>query len=99
MAEFNGPRQDLAIYPGGDLVAKGLSDLERHVRSVEALLVLVASPRLRGLGFDIPEEPDLPKPYEHVLFDEVERQHERGAHAAYNALIQKMVSFAQSYKP
>lgn len=88
---------DLSQYPGGDLVLKGLSDLETNRVTKEALLVLVASPRLRDLGFDIPARPDIEEPYNHRLFELLEDEHDRGAHAAYNALIQRIVSFDNSY--
>ncbi len=87
----------LGIYPGGDLVAKGLQDLQDHIISEEALLVLVASPRLRGLGIQVPEAKDAPLPYEHALYSAIERRVPQGAHAAYNALIQRVVSFSDSY--
>ena len=66
--------RDLTIYPGGDLIAKGLQDLENHVRSEEALLVSVAAPRLRGLGIPVPDDPGVPTPYEHALFSAIERR-------------------------
>ncbi len=44
---------DLSQYPGGDLVVKGLADLDQHRISEDALLVLLAAPRLRGLGFHV----------------------------------------------
>jgi len=88
---------DLSIYPGGDLVAKGLRDLNDHIRSEEALLVSVAAPRLRGLGIPVPDDPEIPTPYEHALFSAIESRLPRGAHMEYNALIQRVVSFAESY--
>lgn len=89
--------QNLDPYPGGDLVAKGLSDLARRVISEEALLVSIASPRLRHLGFEIPKLEEVSLPYEHALFEVLEGRLDRGAHAAYNALIGRIVSFAESY--
>lgn len=41
----------LEELPGGDLVARGLADLERGRETVESLLVAVGAPRLRQLGF------------------------------------------------
>ena len=40
--------------PGADLVNRGLSDLAQRTETVEALLVSIATPRLRALGFAIP---------------------------------------------
>lgn len=87
----------LARYPGGDLVAQGISDLESGRQTEESLLVCLASPRLRRLGLILPE-PREPRPsYEHALFEALEVRKPQGAHAAYNALIGRIVSFAQAY--
>lgn len=90
--------QELNSFPGGDLVIKGLADLSQRIISDEALLVSVASPRLRALGFVVPELTEVPLPHEHALFEAMERRLDRGAHAAYNALIGRIVSFAQAYE-
>lgn len=87
---------DLAIYPGGDLVEKGLIDLEEGRLTEEALLVALAATRLRGLGLDVPALPtDDPN---HALFERIEARLPRGAHAAYNSLIERIVSFANAYR-
>lgn len=91
--------EGLRRFPGGDLVAKGLADLSNHVHSEEALLVLVAEPRLRGLGFKVPPASGIPLPYEHALFTAIEDRNPDGAHAAYNAVIGRIVSFANAYCP
>jgi len=93
------PSPNLAMFPGGDLVGKGLADLQNHVCSEEALLVLIASPRLARLGLTIQAPRDFPLPYEHALYSAIERRSPTGAHAAYNALIGRIVSFCQAYKP
>src|SRR5579862_5058874 len=87
---------DLSHLPGGDLVTKGLADLANHVHSEEALLVLIAEPRLRGLGFEVPAAPEVSLPYEHALFTAIEERDPDGAHAAYNALLGRIVSFASA---
>ena len=89
--------RSLRGFPGGDLVAQGLADLGEGLLTEAALLVLAAAPRLRGLGLAVPERLDLPFPHEHALFDLIERRNPRGAHAAYNAHIGRVVSFAQAY--
>jgi len=88
---------DLSIYPGGDLVAKGLKDVSAHRMSDEALLVLIAQPRLEDLGFKIEDPFRLDRPYEHALYEALEDREMRGAHLAYNALIGRIVSFANAY--
>ena len=89
---------DLSGYPGGDLVHQGLLDLASGTQSVAALLVMVASPRLRALGLPLRELPQLPISYEHALFEAIEARRPEGAHAEYNALIAKVVSFANAYR-
>ena len=90
--------EDLSRFPGGDLVAKGLADLNKGIVSEEALLVLIASPRLVDLGFIVPELKELKPPYEIALYSAIEERNPDGAHADYNALIRRIVSFAQCYK-
>lgn len=79
--------------PGADLVARGLDDLRRGVPSVEAHLVSIGAPRLRmlGIGVDHPlEEP------EHRLWLLLASADPDTAHARYNALVRRLVSFEQA---
>jgi len=41
--------------PGHELASEGLLDLAEGRESESALLVVMAAPRLRSLGFDVPE--------------------------------------------
>jgi hypothetical protein len=84
---------ETASLPGGDLVAKGLADLRDGRRTEESRLVQVAGPRLRALGFSVPEDAAPAPIYEHALYEMLEDRVGRGAHAAYNALIARIVSF------
>jgi hypothetical protein len=79
--------------PGADLIREGLHDLANGVESVPALLVLVGAPRLRGLGFDVPDTPYFP---EDRLYERLAEQHGDGAHSQYNALIRRLVSFERA---
>jgi hypothetical protein len=79
--------------PGADLIREGLRDLEQGVESVSALLVLVGAPRLRRLGFDVPDTADFP---EDRLYAQLAAQHGNGAHSKYNALIRRLVSFERA---
>lgn len=90
--------EDLSAFPGGDIVAKGLADLTEGSCTEEALLVLIAGPRLASLGFTIPVPSNVVPPYEDALYDAIETRLPNGAHSAYNALIARVVSFAQTYK-
>jgi len=82
---------DLDGLPGGDLVRKGLDDAARGVRSREALLVAIGAPRLRGLGLRVPAL-ELPTSPELALYVALAAEDPRGAHAAYNALVRRLVS-------
>jgi hypothetical protein len=83
------------LLPGEDLVTQGLADLARGILSESALLVLVASPRLKGLGIQVPEW-SLDEPFEHALYSRIEERLGSGAHSYYNSLIRRIVSYAQA---
>lgn len=87
---------ELLRFPGGGLVAKGLADLRHGQRTEEALLLLVARPRLVSIGLEIPEPWMIEFP-EHALYEAIEKRCPDGAHAEYNALIHRIVSFANAY--
>jgi hypothetical protein len=80
--------------PGGDLVEDGLHDLARGVESVPALLVRVGAPRLRRLGFEVPEGRG--ESAEHRLYAALAAQEPDTAHARYNALVRRLVSFERA---
>ncbi len=79
--------------PGADLIRDGLRDLANGVESVPAMLVLVGGPRLRNLGFDVPQVSYIP---EHRLFDLLAADNPDAAHSRYNALIRRLVSFERA---
>ncbi len=81
--------------PGAELVEQGLRDLRAGRITEAALLLLVAGPRLRGLGVPIDEQPAL-RPYEHRLYSLVEERLGTGAHSYYNSLIRRIVSYARA---
>jgi hypothetical protein len=81
--------------PGSDLISQGLRDLASGTESIESLLVLVGAPRLRRLGFDVPDDdnPDFP---EDRLYAKLAEEDSDSAHSRYNALIRKLVSFERA---
>lgn len=81
--------------PGADLVEQGLADLKENRETDAALLVLVASPRLRDLGIEVPTR-DLLRPYGHQLYARLEERYGTDAHSQYNSLIRRIVSFARA---
>ena len=79
--------------PGADLIRAGLRDIRDGVESIEALLVLVGAPRLRRLGFDVPDTPYFP---EDRLYEKLSADDSDSAHSRYNALIRQLVSFERA---
>lgn len=79
--------------PGADLIRAGLRDIRDGVESIEALLVLVGAPRLRRIGFDVPDTPYYP---EDRLYEKLAAENSDSAHSRYNALIRKLVSFERA---
>ncbi len=80
--------------PGADLVEEGLQDLGRGIESAAACLVSIGAPRLRALGFSVPRE-TIASP-EHRLYALLAQEDSRTAHARYNALVRKLVSFERA---
>jgi hypothetical protein len=79
--------------PGHELVSAGLLDLAAGRESEASLLVTMAAPRLRALGFDVPAAgAEWPS---HRLYELLTRR-DGGAHSRYNALVGRMVSFARA---
>lgn len=82
-----------ADFPGHDLVSAGLEDLAAGRETEAALLVAMAAPRLRALGFEVPQGGgDHPS---HRLYDLLSTDGD-GAHSRYNALVGRVVSFARA---
>jgi len=79
--------------PGAELIREGLRDLALGVESIPALLVLVGAPRLRRLGFDVPDTPYYP---EDRLYAKLAESDSDSAHSRYNALIRLLVSFERA---
>ncbi|MSR13681.1 MAG: hypothetical protein EXR86_03780 [Gammaproteobacteria bacterium] len=79
--------------PGADLIAQGLADLRLHRYSRQALLVAIGAPRLRELNLVIPSDEDLPDQPEHRLYELLAEFSAPTAHADYNALIRRLVSY------
>jgi hypothetical protein len=79
--------------PGHELISEGLVDLAEGRESELGLLVAMAAPRLRALGFDVPEGGgERPS---HRLY-ELLAETGQGAHSRYNALVARVVSFARA---
>jgi hypothetical protein len=80
--------------PGFDLIAAGVADLAAGRQTPAAMLVASFASRLRALGIDVPESPTADP--EHELYLRLEREEANGAHASYNALVRRVISFAEA---
>jgi hypothetical protein len=83
-----------AVLQGEDLIEAGLKDLHAGRETIPALLVAIGSPRLRGLGLELPEQ--LPSTPEHRLYDLLAQDDQDSAHSRYNAFIRKLVSYERA---
>lgn len=82
-----------AELPGADLVDAGLEDLKAGRETEAALLVSIGAPRLMQLGVNLPTAL---VDAEHRLYALLSRQDADSAHARYNALIRRLVSFERA---
>ncbi len=83
------------VLPGEALVRQGLADLAANRLTDFSLLVLLAGPRLKRLGLEIPER-DFPRPYEHQLYSRIEERLGPAAFSHYNSLLRRIVSYARA---
>lgn len=87
---------DLGGLPGHELVERGLADLRQNRVTPHALLIAIAAPNLRRLGFALPASEDLPDEPGLALYRELCRQGRRDPYVEYNALIRRLVSFERA---
>ena len=85
---------DGLALPGEDLIRAGPGDLAKGIESMQALLVAIGAPRLRRAGVPVPDH--LFTSPEHRLYHHLARTNPDAAHAAYNALIRRLVSFERA---
>jgi hypothetical protein len=83
------------LLPGQELVDRGMADLAENRLSDYSLLVLIAGPRLKRLGIQIPTTA-VPHPFEHQLYARLDERLGAGAHSYYNSLIRRIVSYARA---
>ena len=81
-------------FPGGDLIRGGIEDLEAGLDSPQALLVAIGQPRLSRLGVPVPPHP-FASP-EQRLYQTLAQADPDAAHARYNGLIRRLVSFERA---
>lgn len=78
--------------PGAELVAPGLADLAAGRLTKEAMLVAMASHRLRSLGLSV--APVMIKEPRLRLYALLAAEDPLDAHTRFNALVGRIVSFA-----
>ena len=85
---------DYRMLPAGDLIEKGIRDLSQGIESPPALLVAIGKPRLTRLGIFVPDHPFVSP--ELALYQNLSKPDSDSAHARYNALIRRLVSFERA---
>lgn len=85
----------LERLPGAEIVLPGLADLQAGRMSTDALAVRSAAPRLQALGFET-GEPASGEPPAHQLYRQLHLELGDGAHSRYNAILNRVISFAQA---
>lgn len=83
-----------SALPGGDIIDSGLQDLRDGRETIAALLVAIGAPRLRQLGFQVPDR--LSSTPEHRLYDLLVADDVDSAHSRYNSLNRRLVSFERA---
>lgn len=78
--------------PGGEILRDGIRDLESGVKSVAAMLVLIARPRLVRNGIRIPIGAATPVLPEHELYRLLIAEHGPEAYRHYRSLLRRLVS-------
>jgi len=79
--------------PGEDLIERGVADLDAGIVSIEALLVSIGAPRLRGIGLRVPATIHSP---ERRLYDLLADSDPDSAHARYGGLLRRFVRCERS---
>lgn len=84
--------------PGWELVGSGLKDIALgKYDTVNALLVFMASPRLRFFGFNIPNYPvNIPTEKINQQLYQLLEKNTSDAYSQYNALRRRVVSFCSA---
>lgn len=85
---------DYSAFPGYDLIRDGINDLERGTESAAGYLVLIGGERLRSIGIEVPSVHITDA--DHRLYELLAREDSDSAHARYNALIRRLVSFERA---
>lgn len=77
--------------PGGEILEKGLRDLNNNSLTIEGLLVLAGAPRFRAHGIPVPKV-SLDMLPEHKLYDKLQEEKGTEAYRYYRSLIRLLAS-------
>lgn len=88
------PANPFAHLPGGEFVPEGLADLAQGRESIPALLLAIASERLRAAGLPVPAP--LPNDPELRLYRALRTLHDDDAHSQYNAHLRRLTSLCRA---
>lgn len=90
-------KNSLLKFPGGEIIVKGLTDiLHQKNKTIEALIVYMASPRLNDLGFHIDSNTFA---YPHLLlYEKLRKKFNDSAYSQYRALLNRTAKFCNHYK-
>ncbi len=84
---------DFDGLPGAERVLKGVEDLHRGIRSIEALLVAAAPQRLRECGLEIRDDASMLTEPELALYEALGAESDGDPYPRYNALRRELDSF------
>ena len=90
---------DLTGLPGEHLVRRGQQDLVAGEVTIAAMVVSVASDRLRSLGVDLqalPESAASPRQCEMTLYELLLDAQVKDPYSRYNALLRELGSFLEA---
>ena len=82
--------------PGANLVASGMEALQRGDLTIEALLVGVATRRLRAAGLQVRLPAGFPREPELELHRILAARHGLDTHSRYDALMRRLVRFERA---
>lgn len=85
--------EEIASFPGGERMLRGLEDWRGGLITVDSCLVAIAFGKFRGAGLVSGEAPFLQA--ELVLYDLL-RKEGGNAYGRYNSLIRELVSFGRA---
>ena len=84
---------EMTALPGADLVELGVRELGARRETVASLLVSTGATRLRALGVEVAEPFVDPESRLYALLSRTEPD---SAHARYNALLRRLVSYERA---